>query len=158
MKKLLFILLLALVFISCKTEPKVKYSKGSIAYQNNATDDLFEKNNTHVGIIGGYTPNHKSWNNGYWRISGNTGVIGKWQRLAEPNTTEYVKELEFKADGTFKYVSVTRKQTTRENGTFEVFKKDGNLYLKLKYNNVEYDMLYLCSDNYFVHEDTYWTI
>ena len=160
MKKLLMILLIIpLILTGCKQDEasESKYDLEHIAYSNNATNDDFE-----YSLQFGLSVNLKksingdSYLNGYAKdFSDTQGIIGTW-RNSDTRSPAYEKCVTFKSNGTYEFIYENNYANTvdRYKDNYELYTKNGDFYIRIFWNNREYNLKYFVSDLFFSHESS----
>jgi hypothetical protein len=155
MKKYLFLSLLSLLFLSCNTESN---SINPLVFENNEIDSNFTcqiYNNTagdeeiHV-----FHNTREGYLNGYKRLSGTTGVVGKWIKKYDT----YSREVTLNTDNTFTMITTEDNEIDKDSGQYEIIKENDIYYIIIEWNFgskiKQYKLEYVVSDNYFCHEQS----
>ena len=168
----LFFLFLFVLFYSCSNSQNItnaNYDEDNIATINNATDDLFYYDietgwNPEFDYKGITKPRYEStgFKDGFVRNSNTTGIIGKWvnynskKNLLTGENEQFTTTFVFSDNGSYTYISKFDNKTIRYKGIYELYKSDNNIFnIIIYYGEIEYDMMYFCSDSCLVFEDAY---
>lgn len=160
MKKLFLIILAGFIFISCSSsaggDSSGSGSSGNSALYN-ATDDMFHINtNNYTGkssVMLNFDVDSKTmWSEVFTCQGSSYGFVGDWKLDAN----DYTEEVIFKSDGTYSYERNNYYNNTvrRKNGKYELYEKDNTRYIRIFYDDTEYNLKYYISPKYLVAESS----